>query len=155
MQFSLGFCWKGVSMDTLDTPLDSDTPLDLPLRSSVYPTYVSCVHATDGTGIELTMTNLWKLPVTCYSKGKKIKIISESASSYYKIGSYLLNDAIGDVVKSLEKADPTDTLCDIFRKWLREYPERSWGKLSQVLWPIGSLAETALNLQPQPYMPFI
>ena len=101
---------------------------------------------------------MWKLPVTC--KGKEVRIISEAASSYHKIGCYLLNDATGAVVKSLEKAKQTDTLRDIFGKWLREYPERSWGKLIDCLkyCDLGSLAEdveTALNLQPQPHMSFI
>ena len=104
------------------------------------------------------MTNLWKLPVTC--KGKEVKIISEAASSYHKIGCYLLNDATGAIVKGLERADPTDTLREIFGKWLREDREGSWGKLIDCLkyCDLGSLAEdveTALNLQPQPYMPFI
>lgn len=92
---------------------------------------------------------MWKLPVT--SKRKEVRIISEAASSYYKIGCYLLHDATGAVVESLEKADTTETLHVIFGKWLREHPERSWGKLIECLkfCDLRSLAEdvkTALNL---------
>ena len=95
------------------------------------------------------MANLWKLPVTI--KGKEVKIISRASASYRKIGYYLLNDADGTIVKSLEKADPTDTLCEIFEKWLRNHPERSWGKIVNCLkhCDLGNLAEdveTALNL---------
>ena len=101
------------------------------------------------------MANLLKLPVTC--KGKEVRTISRAAASYRKIGYYLLNDADGAIVKSLEKAHPTDTLCEIFEQWLREDTDRSWGKLIDCLKDcgLGCLAEdvaTALNLQPQPNM---
>ena len=107
------------------------------------------VHPTDGPPIELTMANLWKLPVT--SKGKEVQIILRAAASFRKIGYFLLNDDDGTIVKSLVKADSTDTLCEIFEKWLRKHPERSWRKLVDCLkyCDLGNLAEdveAALNL---------
>ena len=98
------------------------------------------------------------MPVTC--KGKDVRIIPEAAASYHQIGCYLLNDDTGAIVEGLEKTKQSDTLRDIFGKWLREDRERSWGKLIDCLkyCDLGSLAEdveTALNLQPQPHMPLM
>ena len=66
-------------------------------------------------------------------EGKDIHIIEESAKYYRQIGTILLNDERGNKVDTIvdDTREKTETITEIYKKWMREDPNYSWVKLTQ------------------------
>ena len=69
---------------------------------------------------------------TC--EGKDIRIIEESAQSYRQIGTILLDDKRGNKVDTIfddARGKTTETITEVYKKWMKEDPSYSWMKLTQ------------------------
>ena len=69
---------------------------------------------------------------TC--EGEDIYIIEESANSYRRIGTILLNDRYGNRVETIEsdaKEKGERIITEIYKKWMAEDENYSWTKLTE------------------------
>jgi hypothetical protein len=67
-------------------------------------------------------------------EGKDIRIIEESATSYCQIGTILLEDKRGNKVDTIlhdAGGKMTETITEVYKKWMKEDPNYSWMKLTQ------------------------
>ena len=102
----------------------------------------------------LSLANLEKLK----GSSKQIRIIQQCATSYPKIGHYLLNDTSGSIVNNLRlkhSNDPEKILEDILSQWMCKDANHSWEKLIECLRrcelnSIASDIEECLGMKIQP-----
>ena len=67
-------------------------------------------------------------------EGNDIKIIEESATSYHRIGTLLLDDRHGNRVKIIEKDErgkAEKIITEIYTKWMAEDQNYSWATLTE------------------------
>ena len=77
------------------------------------------------------MGNLIKLST---AEGRSIRILERSAEKYRDIGTFLLKDDTGAIVKTIQETaqgNPVVAVRTIYEKWLGEDEDHSWKKLAK------------------------
>ena len=80
----------------------------------------------------LSLANLYNIT----SGSKQVRIIEQCATSYAKIGHFLLNDTSGSIVNNVKlkhSNDPEKILEDILSQWMCKDENHSWEKLIECL----------------------
>ena len=96
------------------------------LPHAMLHTYHYCVGATERP----TLMNLMYLST---SEGEGIDIIQESATSYRRIGTILLNDRYGnrvDIIESDMREKGEKIITEVYKEWMKEDPGYSWTTLT-------------------------
>ena len=68
------------------------------------------------------------------AEGRSIRILERSAEKYRDIGTFLLNDDTGAVVKAIQETalgNPVEAVRKIYERWLGEDEDHSWKKLAK------------------------
>ena len=68
------------------------------------------------------------------SEGEGINIIQDSANSYRRIGTILLNDRYGNRVDIIEgdlKQKREEIITEVYKEWIKEDPGYSWTTLTE------------------------
>ena len=73
------------------------------------------------------MRALVKLPTST----RDIRILDESAEKYQDIGTILLNDDSGAIVRGIKVTAQGNVVRMIYERWLQEDPDHTWKKLIQ------------------------
>ena len=76
------------------------------------------------------MQHLYKLPT---SKGD-VRLLEKSSMSYRGIGTFLLNDESGAIVRGIAETardDPVKAVTLIYQQWLQKDEDHTWKKLIQ------------------------
>ena len=91
------------------------------------------------------------MEIICFPlKDSKVDLAEEIGTKYFKLGTFLLEDATGARISALQKElryNAQDINCEIFRKWLSGDGKKpvSWKTLIAVLEDIG-LSELAKSI---------
>ena len=67
-------------------------------------------------------------------EGESINIIQESATSYRRIGTILLNDRYGtrvDIIESDMREKGEKIITEVYKEWMKEDPGYSWTTLTE------------------------